>query len=786
MLTPEPTTDNPRQRSVIVPMGPVTYSKNTFHVAVSIENTGNYARYTINDVLGRLDCPPEPVLLYLKAHLHACSSFLTRDPLTGRTGGEEAIHCLRSGHCQPWTPLNQGPLNILLAIAKLSPGRDYYPRDARRLQQVFWDPELTSTIQLDDFRPVVEEICEKSRVLSLFALSQSPQAPLELDDCSSHLSHRSILRRLPLRPRASSYNTEGNLEDLVYIAQGSCEDTQARQNVYESVSLLVAWTSDMKTTSDLAGILGNWSEIAGLDHEFEAVLLSRQLHLDPASEWGPMVNLCRRSGPEEMYRLMFLFAAISYGQQVDMDTVRVWIAFAILEDMKSIVPPDWTKYLNFRSNEIPTVDYFLKLIGDCRDPYPGDERDLLEVTISHKTQKKLHNAQLRHEQMTEQHCKALVECCLQQWPCPEPVDVGFTEVLMLDEPRAMSIIRLEWLRLFQNLELSTYVDNVQQVLDANFDVDGIEMPKFSRTTQDVLPTRLIDAGVLPSLDDFVCKPGLARTHQVATSSSIGHDKPAIVKEYSKPKSLLQKENIPPTKRPPDTSTRTPPSPSPPEIQELETILGMTMKSQSLVRQRYGSDLKASLQALKKVQSTSMQTKPDYPSNMDAAMSDARNAAYQGFREVCAALESGDSRARWLRAAALLPSFTPVTLVELLRSTRNSEFGTGMKESLITYAISLTSLQRLLRMDDASRRGQSQRLSDEINNPGHGSWSPAQYPDWLLLELDANILIRHDQIEVALATMFPTSEENSVLQMNMGQGKTSCVMVGNFGASISSF
>lgn len=44
-----------------------------------------------------------------------------------------------------------------------------------------------------------------------------------------------------------------------------------------------------------------------------------------------------------------------------------------------------------------------------------------------------------------------------------------------------------------------------------------------------------------------------------------------------------------------------------------------------------------------------------------------------------------------------------------------------------------------------------------------------YPDWLLVELEADLLIRPSQIDVALAIISPSSGENSVLQMNMGQG-----------------
>ncbi|GME34061.1 hypothetical protein BKCO1_7800036 [Neofusicoccum parvum] len=59
--------------------------------------------------------------------------------------------------------------------------------------------------------------------------------------------------------------------------------------------------------------------------------------------------------------------------------------------------------------------------------------------------------------------------------------------------------------------------------------------------------------------------------------------------------------------------------------------------------------------------------------------------------------------------------------------------------------------------------------------GNNHANPTKYPDWLLLEIEGNLLIRPHQVAVALATISPRSGRNSVLQMNMGQGKTSCII-----------
>ena len=233
--------NSPRQRSILVPLGSMKYERDRFHVAVEIVNDGGYARYTINDVLGRIDCPAEAWLLYLKAQLHAYTSFVLPDVLTGRTGTDEALHCLRSGHCRPWTPLNKGPSACLTLIANLTPQRRYYPKDLRLMQEVLWDAQLPISIQHARFRPLVDLIRHKSEQLSKFALRETetlPELPIAGDP---HLLRRSRLcRSIYERPDLNSGMQEiDNI--LPYNARDCLPDSQRRRNVFESVSLIRSW-----------------------------------------------------------------------------------------------------------------------------------------------------------------------------------------------------------------------------------------------------------------------------------------------------------------------------------------------------------------------------------------------------------------------------------------------------------------------------------------------------------------------------------------------------------------
>jgi hypothetical protein len=67
------------------------------------------------------------------------------------------------------------------------------------------------------------------------------------------------------------------------------------------------------------------------------------------------------------------------------------------------------------------------------------------------------------------------------------------------------------------------------------------------------------------------------------------------------------------------------------------------------------------------------------------------------------------------------------------------------------------------------------LCRELETPGREGWSPNDQPSWLLLEIENNITIRPLQAKVANEMMSPTSGANSVMQLNMGEGKSSVIV-----------
>ncbi|CAF3941269.1 unnamed protein product [Rotaria sp. Silwood1] len=70
---------------------------------------------------------------------------------------------------------------------------------------------------------------------------------------------------------------------------------------------------------------------------------------------------------------------------------------------------------------------------------------------------------------------------------------------------------------------------------------------------------------------------------------------------------------------------------------------------------------------------------------------------------------------------------------------------------------------------------------ELSNTPHSNWIPSEHLPWLILELEMNITIREIQVDVARHMIQPpmstdkASLKNIVMQMNMGEGKTSVII-----------
>ncbi|CAG8771444.1 10333_t:CDS:2, partial [Acaulospora colombiana] len=124
----------------------------------------------------------------------------------------------------------------------------------------------------------------------------------------------------------------------------------------------------------------------------------------------------------------------------------------------------------------------------------------------------------------------------------------------------------------------------------------------------------------------------------------------------------------------------------------------------------------------------------------------------------------------MEATGLLNTITPVTLLKQLCLSNRKDLATRWKTRLVQYAILLQSAQLATRMLRFLRDKRMHLLNLEAQSKRE--WDPLKHPDWILVEIDANISIRQHQADMAVEMIRPPEEQNSIMQLNMGEGKSS--------------
>lgn len=760
-----------RRRTVFVPLGRSIYRLSGPHVEVSIIPAGlsAYAKYEIDDGLGRLTCPPEPALLYTKAHLHALTSFPIPDSLTGRTGTEEAIHILESGMSQPWNPLNIHPTSELEAIAALSPRREFYPEDKRSLQKVQWNPNLLVSIQHERLEALARDILRKSHRLQPFCENVRD---IQDTEPASHLRRRAEVRRSvydpssihpPSRKASTKHACNGKASngmaqppqkapgqsprDKLYASRDQGNESTMAMNVKSIVKATFKRPFHLSKRIDLRSILIGRQLIGGFQSGGAPPEgLGKLVEDTVVEQFGELVDFSRRLSPDRLYSLTFRLALLSFKPQTDLSLLEMLIAVARLDSLKVLVPPRHPVFVDF-DLMAPTVEHFEALI---QSTWP---------TFVYSRGKKVMKAESREQHLMkcEEEGRRLAQWFVKQWPSDAPSLDGFRSgTKLLDATEALNAVLEAWKRKLNNVELGHYIDEIQSILD-KFVTEGNGVVQESQVLP--LSTALPDhvsrtSSVIPSLPLEL----LNKTFDTS-NSTVPFNSPSI-----------QLAQLQATSKPMPAGPR-------PELDELQRILVPLVNSHDQLRKRYAEDLLHSLQAMRDGQaqpesrSRGLQNRYESASQVDYFINQSRTKIAEHQKSITEVLAKDDRRSLWLRMANLWPG-GKVTLLEQLRSTAKSRFGAGMKEALVKFGVMNTELQWLERLRHYHLINDGTKLMEALKNTGHQNWDPLHRPDWLLMELECDILIRPEQVQVANAIISPSSGMNSVLQMNMGQGTVS--------------
>jgi hypothetical protein len=729
------------QLSVLIPMGKHLIRRDGPHVSIVVDNDGGYLKFDVNTVLGRLDCATEPLMLYYRAMWHALTVHFLPDSLTGRTGVEEALQYLTSGAYQPWTPLSPTALELLSKISELSPTREYYPPTLKKMEVVGWNPDMTVHMQDDRYRRVVNGILLRNTELLKFSPPYTSDALSSSSLGLEHLENRALSR---------TFNCTAG-RDRTYIRRDGPLVGKARTNIMSIANTLSVRTDEVIRNVNLASSLANMTVIGGYVKTFDVAQITDILEADLGLNWGPLV-LWARENSEHKFRMTFLFSLLSLSSNANMQLLQTILTFTLQKDLEKFDLPKHSSYNGAQMYDQPNVEKFMALIDEAKVPYMASRN-----TKSSQVPKR----KLEHEVEATKACRMLGESLFAQWPSRalDYDQLAAKQDKLLSRDEALNLMLPEWNRHLDNYEFLQHIEEVQTILSRYPEDDRADSHLYDRT-DDVRASwypMIVRAAHLPHLRDIL-------GHDVSALAPARKEReqqptPAMSRLLNGVKAISNAGNY-----------------MPKQLRELDLLVAPYACSDSMVHRRYGAELKNSIKAeyIRLSQPTRHEDAFN-PTKLANDLSAAKASLDFKLKQLSDVLQQGHVQSRWLTLAGLWPKVTILTLLREMRSTSGSALGKGVQKVLIDLGLAITTYQRLLRIQDNANNRRSQQMLDERANLGHTTWSPEDHIDWLLLEIDSDILIRPEQVDVALATIAPQTGQNSVVQLLMGKGKTSCIL-----------
>lgn len=730
----------PVERKILIPFGEFSIRRNGHHVDVRVQDTEGSKRqhfvYFLDRHLRKLRSAQDTLALLYQAYLHAVTSFCLPDPLTNNTGVEEAIEILGGASLFTSSPLSKQEMMLLEAIAALTPHRQFYPQSIKVMQSVTWNASLPTYTQHDDFVVAAQAIvrhrqkCEKAHgQINTYLIERGDQSLIE----RARKRNLSVVKAI-----ITTGDTCSASGDMIYSDRGSIENTDRATKVHGIASLVQDWPSRLAVHTNIVSLMSDW-QVSGYSTSFEydKATMRQLTTLDLPLNWGSLYNMCRSAQKDSMlYPLMFTFCAIaSETQPESMIHIRTLLAFAFSQVFCKIHPPlghDGYRLANGSSLCTERITGLVRGLAKIpKFPPPGDDEQ--------------HDEYVKKTSVFNEQTEAYAHHIVKQWPKKVIVPPnGSYDMLHVDFIlHECTALFSEW---HKNLRFLAHLHEVNEQLKK------INIPLI------IYPWRLVSLAHFSTRNRHLSLPTLDRL-----LSQNGRVAPAKLSGIctSVPSLVLQPAMVS----------------GDPENDASLTCLADTLSSrQTSTHKDYASILRSSLAALRACrvelnhQSLSLSS-----SDFETYYNSLSTLVEDILQHICRALSPSTDAEIVLSSANLWPRCSRSSLLRYLSSARISHLGPSWKPMLIFLAESIASLQRAERMLVLYKKQNYNSLRKELGTPGREGWSAGEHPSWLLLEIENNITIRPLQAKVAKEMMFPKSETNSVMQLNMGEGKSSVIV-----------
>ncbi|KAF4967332.1 hypothetical protein FSARC_5098 [Fusarium sarcochroum] len=757
---------NSTSRMVIIPEGDVCYEREVIsrcekHTAVTVAH-GSARRvqpYKIDDLLCRLVASTKVESKFFLAYIHALTSFCLPDPFLKRTGTEEAFEILESASVRAPCVLNEVAYQRLGLIADLSPSRSYYPKHETVMQVVNWSSGLSFLSQDDRFYRVTREIFARSHEVNfLYPKHEVPDAP---DRSSMPLVDRAIVRAS--REQVSGFGAEEFTAqpDVRYIPRDRGQVTERIARTREIVSRIYgrhcSLSKDVESSfaMDLYRLLSEGVVVVQdqMPHRSMVYYDSKWLQSPGeflSSDWCRLHYAFRTQRDWlNRFELIIWLATVSYSKEHSPNVTQALLMLAQSASVSATPLPLQTSYdlsdgWSFVSGEVNN------LANNAAISIDSSPEASLSPLWNETGKQILKRRRNQFQNNRRQAVGSFHDALKQQWPCETPRKPTDDKVnVYLRTTQAMKVLEPKWTAWYNNLRFKMYLDDV-----------------VSRLRE--VPVETLTLSPLPPKTEILPR--------------------------GRPLGFVSIEGL---------FSSAPPLYDHSHISKLHVLVQVTKKDSEVTNELAGVidslDRKAKLQYehhyLRELRESLASLREHHEHEMNESQLSKHGALFKQHLEVCASHTTGvyqslsegiinsmswDSGARVphtirriLKDSEYLPRVTPLLLLQQLRSSRCVSLSGTWQTTIIDYAVSITSVQqakRLIRFQ--SSHGD---LLRELENTGHIGWKPLDHPEWLLLECESEIMIRNVQQRIAQQMITPPDKANAVMQLNMGEGKSTVIV-----------
>ncbi|PVF94396.1 hypothetical protein CPB86DRAFT_800493 [Serendipita vermifera] len=730
------------ERKIIVPKGDISSRIGLYGhplTAINVSSAGGYFAYDIDELLGRLQGSRSVESDLFLIQLHAFTASPLADPLTRRSATSVALESLNTSSCFSNHRLSEEARSYLDTLASFTPIRAFYPKYLQVMETVQWNTSLPALSQHPSFLPLVESILDHWRSMDIFHSLGDLLDPIEVPTGMDHLTRRATARNWVYHVSAPASQP---IEDSSYQRRDFINGVQSQERerrAFEIAHLANPTVTSFPLYTSLKQTVLAWQSVEKVDRWtwdnvedwFSSAAVMKKI-------WCTLYALCKEASPHPTFSLIAALSLLRYrGAPVDILSTLMAVNRRIRASEHNFLV---SSRLDFTQGSTFDREKLRQVLRGYSIGFERSEEYNIERRRNETGESRYRRGEALYEAEISRQINHTISELENQWPDPpNRLSITTRRLLDLDDESKSRLhgILLEWSR---NRAFLNHIDQISNAL----------RPFYSSSTNSDL-----------------YRPDVKLNRiQPRSFTSLGLNE--LMDSIQPPPST---QNTSP-KLPDEVSSQSTNTVASDELEDLFSQLESSVHRE--LEALYLENLQKSITAL-------TEAEPSFDNHTTAPSSErlsnfqrqTRKIAKAEFLSLKDSLTPRNHLSTLRSAVGLLPTITPMVLLRRLSLLNRQEISESWKNRLLQYATTVQDAKWGDRMLRLLLAGRIHHLLLEARN--RREWKPYEHPDWLLIEIDADLSIRPQQADMAKEMIDPPSGLNSVMQLNMGEGKSSVIV-----------